>query len=74
MVDLAGQAVKGQGHRRPKLCLEASGDIILDPLSRVDRDGTPKDPQNAKFGPKFRPLNRENLDNCKSQRYMSARA
>ena len=33
-VDLRGQEVKGQGHRRPKLCLEAWR-RHLDPLSRV---------------------------------------
>jgi len=36
-VHVAGQEVKVQGHGRPNLCLEALGNIILDPLSRVDR-------------------------------------
>ena len=36
-VDVGDREVKGQGHNRLKLHLDAGGDIILDPLSRVDR-------------------------------------
>jgi len=32
MVNFRVQAVKGQGHRKPKLDLETGKDVILDPV------------------------------------------
>jgi len=37
MIDLGGQEVKGQGHRGRTYVWKPGGDIIIDPLNRVDR-------------------------------------
>jgi len=37
MVSIGGHEVKGQGHMRPSYIWNHGGDIILHPLSRIDK-------------------------------------